>query len=151
MAITVSGLFLTTWIDILDASQLAIDFDSDTNLKVAMFTNSVTPNYSSDTSYAVAPYNANEVTGTGYSAGGVVLTGTTVTESPTGTLMFDANDASWASSTISSARGALLFDNSLTPKRAIALVNFGADYATTAGTFTIQWASGGIFTIDLTP
>lgn len=151
MAVTVSGLFLPTWIDILDASQIAVNLDSETNIKVAMFTNSVTPNFSTDTAYAAAPYNANEVTGTGYTAGGNVLTSTTVSESPSGTLMFDAADSSWTTSTISNARCALVYDNSLTPKAAIVLVNFGADYSTTAGTFTIQWASGGIFNIDLTP
>ena len=31
------------------------------------------------------------------------------------------------------------------------LVNFGSDYSTVAGTFTIQWAAGGILTLDITP
>lgn len=150
MAVTASGLFVTTWIDILDTTQLAIDLDLETH-KVAMFTNSITPNFSSDTAYAVAPYNANEVSGTGYTAGGVALTSTAVSESPAGTLMWDAADAAWATSTITNARCALIYADALAGNNAIVLVNFGADYSTSAGTFTIQWASGGIFTIDLTP
>lgn len=150
MAVTVSGLFLPTWIDILDTTQLAVDLDLETH-KVAMFTNTITPNFSADTAYGVSPYNANEVSGTGYSAGGIALTGTTVSESPTGTLMWDATDVAWTTSTIASARCALLYADALAGNNAIVLVNFGADYSTTAGTFTIQWASGGILNIDLTP
>lgn len=150
MAVTVSGLFVANWIDILDASQLAIDLSLTTN-KIAMFTNTVAPNYSTDTAYAVAPYNANEVSGTGYTAGGVAVASPTVTESPTGTLMYDLADTSWTSSTITNARCALLYSNALSPKAAIALVNFGADYSTSNGTFLITWAAGGLFNIDLTP
>lgn len=150
MAVTASGLFFPTWRDLLDATQLAIDLDLDTH-KVAMFTNSVTPNFSSDTAYGVAPYNANEVSGAGYTAGGTALTGTAVDESPVGTLRWDANDVSWAASTISNARCALIYADALVGDNAICLVNFGADYSTSNGTFTIQWAAGGIFTIDLTP
>ena len=150
MAVTASGLFVATWIDILDTTQLAIDLDLETH-KVAMFTNSVTPNFSTDTAFGAAPYNANEVSGTGYTAGGTVLTTTAVTESPTGTLKWDGDDTAWATSTITNARCALIYADALAGNNAIVLVNFAADYSTTAGTFTIQWAAGGIFTIDLTP
>jgi len=150
MAVTASGLFVLTWIDVLDTTQLALDLDLETH-KVAMFTNTITPNFSTDTAYAVAPYNANEVSGAAYSAGGTVLTTTTVTESPSGTLMWDADDTSWAASTITNARCALIYADALAGNNAIVLVNFGADYSTSAGTFTIQWAAGGVLTIDLTP
>lgn len=150
MAITASGLFVATWIDILDTTQLGIDLDLETH-KVAMFTNTITPNFSTDTAYGVAPYNANEVSGTGYTSGGALLTTTAVSESPTGTLMWDAADTVWTGSTITNARGALIYADALAGNNAIVLVNFGADYSTNAGTFTIQWAAGGILTIDLTP
>lgn len=150
MAVTASGLFIPTFTDVLDTTQLAIDLDLETH-KVAMFTNSITPNFSSDTAYGASPYNANEVSGTGYVAGGTVLTSTALSESPTGTIMYDAADTSWSSSTITSARCALIYADALAGNNAIVLVNFGADYATSNGTFTIQWASGGIFTWDLTP
>ena len=150
MSVTASGLFVPTWLDILDLTQLAVDFDAETH-KCAMYTNTLTPNFSTDTAYSSAPYNANQVSGTGYTAGGALLTGTTMTESPAGTLMWDAADVSWASSTIANARCALLYADALAGKNAICLVNFGADYSTTAGTFTIQWAATGIFALDITP
>lgn len=150
MAVTVSGLFLPTWIKIVDTNQLAVNLSLTTN-KVAMFTNSITPNFSSDTGYGAAPYNANEVSGTGYSAGGAAVASPTITESPTGTLMFDLADISWSASTITNARCALFYADALAGKNAVCLINFGADYSTSSGTFTIQWATTGMFVLDLTP
>jgi hypothetical protein len=150
MAVTASGFFLPTWLDILDTTQLTIDLDLETH-KVAMFTDTVAPNFSTDTAYGVAPYNANEVSGTGYTAGGVVLTSTTVTESPAGTIMLDAADVAWTTSTITNAMCALIYADALAGNNAILLVDFVTAYSTVAGTFTIQWAAGGYGTIDMTP
>lgn len=149
-AISASGLFLPTWRDILDASQLAIDLDAETH-KVALYSNSLTPNFSSNTGYGVSPLDANEVIGTGWSAGGVALTGTTFTESPTGSLMWDATDVTASTTTITNARGALAYADASAGNEALLLINFGADYSTVAGTFTIQFASGGLWSWDLTP
>jgi len=145
-----SGLFYPTWRDILDATQLAIDLDVETH-KVALFTASVTPDYSANTAYAVAPWNANEVTGTGYTAGGQALTGTAVDESPTGTLRWDANDPSWPASTITNARYMLGYADASAGNEAIVNVDFGSNYSTVNGTLLVQLASGGLVAIDLTP
>lgn len=150
MAVTASGLFIPTWRDILDASQLAIDLDAETH-KLALFTNSITPNFSTDTAYGVSPYNANEVSGTGYTAGGALITTTTFTESPTGSLMWDAADVSWTTSTITNARCGLAYADASAGNEALVLINFGADYSTVAGTFAVQWASTGLTALDLTP
>jgi hypothetical protein len=148
MAVSKSGLFVLTFIDIFDTTQLAIDLDLETH-KLALFTNSITPNFSTDTAYAASPYNANEVSGTGYTSGGTAITTTTVTESPTETLMWDAADTSWTTSTITNARAGLAYADALAGNNAICLINFAADFSTTAGTFLVQWASGGILNIDL--
>jgi hypothetical protein len=150
MAWTASGLYYPTFADVLDTTQLALDLDLETH-KVALFNNSITPNFSTDTAYGVAPYNANEVTGTNWPAGGVALAGTTVSESPTGSLMWDATDVSVSTVTVTGARGGLSYADALAGNNAIVGHNFGADYAATAGTFQIQWAATGLFAIDLTP
>ncbi len=150
MAVTVSGLFVPTWMDVLDTTQLAVDLDLETH-KVALFTNSITPNFSTDTAYGVSPYNANEVSGAGYTGGGTVLTSTALSESPTGTIMWDAADTSWAASTISLARCCLIYADALAGNNALILVDFDGDYSTSSGTFTIQWPAGGVFSWDLTP
>lgn len=149
MAITASGLYVATFVDVLDTTQLALDLDLETH-KGALFNNTITPNFTTDTAYAVAPYDANEVTGTNWAAGGVALTGTTFTASA-GTAIFDATDVSVANTTITGARGYFLYADALVGNNAILLINFGADYATSAGTFAITFAAGGIAVLDLTP
>lgn len=150
MAITASGLYYPTWRDILDTTQLAVDLDLETH-KGALFSDTVAPNFDTDTAYGVAPYDANEVTGTNWAAGGVALTGTAISVSPAGTLMYDATDVSEATVTISDAMGYLLYADALAGNNAIVLVDFVTAVSATAGTFTITWAATGVLTIDLTP
>ena len=142
---SVSGLYVLNWIDILDATQLVID-TSLTTQKWAMYNNTETPNYSTETLYSAT----NEVTGTGYTAGGQAIVSPTTTESPTGTLMYDMADQVWASPTTVTAFGAKLY-RTVTSNALIVAMNFNGSFASTAGTFTIQFAATGVFTIDLTP
>jgi len=145
-AFSVSGLYLINWIDILDATQLAIDTSLTTH-KWAMYTNTLTPDFSANSQYAAT----NEVSGTGYTGGGQTIVSPTTTESPTGTLMYDMADQVWAAPTSVTARGAILYADALTNNNLIVAMTFGSDFTSTAGTFTIQFASTGVFTIDLTP
>ncbi len=149
MAVTASGLFVATIVDALDTTQLALDLDLETH-KGALFNNSITPNFTTDTAYGSGTYATNEVTGTNWASGGVALTGTTLTAS-SGAMVFDATDVSVATTTISNARCYVLYADALAGNNLIALVNFGGDYSTVAGTFAITWDSGGIFSVDLTP
>lgn len=151
MAVTQSGLFVATWIaDWTGNSPINLDLETH---KVALITNASTPNFSA--AQAAAAYGNGqfaEVSGAGYTAGGALLGATTVTESPASVIMFDAADVSWASSTITGARAALIYADAVTTPvadPAIAVINFGADYSTNNGTFTIQWAATGIFTWDV--
>lgn len=146
MAWTASGLYVVTFIDILDTTQLAIDLDLETH-KIALYNNTETPNFSTETAYA----STNEVTGTNWAAGGVAVTTTTVSESPSGSLMWDAADVSVASTTLSGVRGAKIYADALAGNNLIVGINFGQDYSTSNGTFGVQWAATGIFAIDLTP
>ena len=147
MAVTASGLFVLTFRDILDSTQMAVDTGSDT-FKCAMITNSSTPNFETHDHWS--DLSGNEVSGSGYSAGGAALTSITLGNA-SGTLKFDAADTSWTTATISSARAAVIYDDTLANDPLICLVNFGADYASSAGTFQITWNASGIWTLDLTP
>jgi hypothetical protein len=153
MAVTASGLFVTTWLDILDTTQLAVDLDLETH-KIALFSDTITPNFSTDTAYGTGTYASNEVSGTGWSAGGVALTSTTLAESITGSIVWDAADVSQTSTTLTSAMAGLIYADALAGNNAILLVDFVTAVSTVSGTLTITWAapaSGGIFSIDLTP
>lgn len=151
-AVTVSGLYIINWKKPFDGSDLVIDFVNDV-VKNALYTNTITPNFSTDTGIGSAPYTSNEVTGTGYTAGGVTLASKTVTESPTGSLMFDAADPAWTGATFSGARCSVAWDDTATTPAdpVLCLVNFGADFQVTAGTFTEQLAATGMFAMDITP
>ena len=149
MAVTASGLYVATFVDVLDTTQLALDLDLESH-KGALFNNSITPNFTTDTAFGVSPYDANEVTGTNWAAGGVALTGTDLAIS-SGTLVHDATDVSVASTTLTGARCYALYADALANNNMIVLVNFGADYATSNGTFAITWNASGIFTLDMTP
>ena len=78
---------------------------------------------------------ANEVVGTGYTAGGVTLTGFSVTTSGTTAILDFTNDPSWAAATIT-ARGALIY-NSSKGNKAVFVMDFGSDISSTNGTFAI--------------
>lgn len=153
MAVTASGLFVPSFINIL-SNVIAADLSSETGIKCALISNSATPDF--DTHDYWADLSANEVSGTGWAAGGVVLTTTTLTVGATGSLYFDAADVSETGTTLTNARAAVIYDDSVTTPTAdalICLVDFTADYSTSAGTFAITWSSSpaAIFTIDLTP
>jgi hypothetical protein len=149
MAVTASGIFVATMLDILDVTALDTNFDQDDH-KAAMFTDSITPNFDSDTAYGSAPYNANEVSGAGYTAGGNTLTGSTIVGS-SGSLVHDATDVAWSSSTITNAMCALVYADAETGNNVLYLVDFVTAFSTNNGTFTIQWHATGIWAIDLTP
>lgn len=122
-----------------------IDLDSDT-LKVMLCTSAYVPNQ--DT-HQYKSSVTNEVTGTGYTAGGATLGSVAVSYTAgTNVFAFDAADTSWTTSTIT-ARYAVIYDS--TPgtdatRPLIAYVDFGADVISTAGTFAITWDPAGIAT-----
>lgn len=150
MAFPASGLFVATFVDALDTTQLAVDLDLETH-KVALFTNSVTgADLITDTAYGVGAWASNEVVGTGYTAGGAAFTGTTFAHTSGGVVMWDGTDPSWATATIT-ARGALYYADVLAGNNALVAQTFGADIVSTAGTFLITLAAGGVFSIDFVP
>ena len=79
---------------------------------------------------------ANEVVGTGYTAGGVTLTGVTIaTDVTTNTVYIDFNNVSWPGASFT-ARGALIY-NSTQGNKSIAVLDFGADKLFTATNNTV--------------
>ena len=103
------------------------DFTTDT-MKLALYLS--TANLDADTTVYTA---TGESTGTGYTAGGIVLTNATVLTYGT-TVYIDFDDAAWAG--VLTARGGLIYNYSKANK-SVAVINFGAD-KTSASTFTVQ-------------
>lgn len=94
----------------------------------------------------------NEVTGTGYTAGGVTLTTPVFTYTAgTNVVMYDADDAVWAGSTIT-ARVAVVYDSTPASDATRPLLVYQlstTDIISTAGTFQVTWNAAGIFTITV--
>ena len=104
------------------------DLETDT-LKMALYTGDVDLNQST-TAYS----STNEISGTGYSAGGVVLTDVTVSLSGTTAYVSFANPT-WNPASFT-ARCALIYNSSKSNK-SIAVLDFGSDKTTTTS-FTVQ-------------
>ena len=98
--------------------------------KIALYTSSATLD-STTTAYSVT----NEVSGTGYSAGGNTLSVSQVPTSTSTTAWLDFSDTTWTSATIT-ANGALIYNSSQSNK-AVAVLAFGGDKTSTNGDFTI--------------
>ena len=113
-----------------EGHQLATD-----TIKLALFTSSASLG-AGTTAYSTS----NEVSGTGYTAGGVTLTSTTVSTSGT-TAFFDADDPTFTSASFT-ARGALIYNSSNSDK-AIAVLDFGGDFTVSSGTFKIVFPAAG--------
>lgn len=138
---TIYGGFLQS----LAAKQINLTADT---FKVMLLGSGYTP---ADTHRYVSDLGANEIAGTGYTAGGATLSGVTAAYAAN-TLTFNANDVSWANSTIT-AYYAAVYDS--TPATAatqplICIVSFGAAESDTNGTFQITWNAAGIAQISHT-
>jgi hypothetical protein len=107
------------------------DFDNPggNTFKIALYTSSATLG-ASTTAYSTS----NEVTGTGYTAGGETLTSVSPTTSGT-TAYVDFADVTWANSTIT-ANGALIY-NANSSNAAVVTLAFGSDKSSSNGDFTI--------------
>lgn len=126
------------------ASKLA-NLGSDA-LKVMLTTSAYTPN--ADTHQFQSDVT-NEITGTGYTAGGAALAGVTLTYDGTNHwLILKASNTAWTGATFT-ARRAVVYDS--TPGSAatnplLGWVDFGADQSPAGVTFEIDWdATNGVF------
>lgn len=107
------------------------DFTAHT-FRLALYTSSATLG-ASTTAYTAT----NEVSGTGYTAGGNVLDSATVTLSGT-TAFVDFADETWSTATIT-ARYALIYNDTAAGNPAVAVLDFGGDKTSTGADFTVQF------------
>ena len=112
------------------------DLIADT-LKIALFTSSASLG-AGTTAYASS--GINEISGTGYTAGGETLGSKAITTHGT-SVCFDFADPTWTSATFT-ANGALIY-NSSNGGKAIAVLAFGGDFTVAGGTFQIVLPAAG--------
>lgn len=113
-----------------------IDFDTDT-FKVMLTTSTYTEN--KDT-HAFRSDVTNEVTGTGYTAGGNTVTVTVTLDTVNDRVDISLGGTTWPSSTIT-ARKAVYYKSrggASTADEVIGVNDFGSDVVSSAGTFTLN-------------
>lgn len=128
-----------------------IDLDTDTIVCV-LLGSGYTPSRTGHSLWS--DVSANEITGTGYTAGGVALTTKSVTHSG-GTGTFDADDVSWASATITAkyavlvrrAGASLVSGDLLIAYLDLDTSSGSATVSSTGAAFTVQWNAAGIMTL----
>jgi hypothetical protein len=142
----------------LDASAKLLALQGSLNLSTSsanifgvLVTNTDTPAPITDSTYA--SISANEASGTGYTAGGQVMTGVSLTGSA-GTVTFTTAAITWASSTIS-ARYLFLVRRATAGTASssdpligfVDLVGSSANLSTVNGSFTVTPNASGWFTL----
>jgi len=99
--------------------------------KIALYDNSA-----SFTAATTAYTSSNEISGTNYTAKGQFLTSVTPTTSST-TAFTDFADEVFSNVTISSVRGALIYNEAASGDPSVCVLDFGSDKASSTGDFTI--------------
>lgn len=119
-----------------------VDCEADT-FKVMLCTSSYTPSADHNTTSDIT----NEVSGSGYSAGGAALSNLSVTQDDTDDeAAWDADDVTWSTSTIT-ARYAVIYDDTLAGDDLVCCFDFTSDKSSSGGDFTIQWNAEGIINL----
>ena len=133
MAITTNAIANSFKKQLLEATHNFSTSGSGGNtFKLAMYTNSATLGKST-TSYTTG----NEVSSSGYTAGGSALVNTG-TSLATNTAITDFSDLSFTGVTLT-ARGALIYNEAATSDPSVCVLDFGGDKTSTNGDFTIQF------------
>lgn len=127
-----SLIYDSFWVDLENG---AVNPSSDT-FKVMLTTSTYTE---SKTTHSKRSDVTNEVTGTGYTAGGASTTATVSYDSANNRVNLSIGAASWTGSTIT-ARKAVVYKSRgglASADNLVCVIDFGSDVSTTSGTFTL--------------
>jgi len=134
----------------LDLADGEHDLGADT-FKVALIDNSTAPT-AADATPRWGDYSANEVSGTGYTAGGATLSGTGVSEAGGVTTFDDTGNVTWSQNGAgpTDIYWAILYNDSAAADQAIGFLDMGGAVSLQDGDVTITWNASGILTITVT-
>jgi hypothetical protein len=110
-------------------------------MKVALMKSTWVPDYDTPMSFS-ALQAANEITGTGYTAGGVALASKAAPyDAAADRTNLQAADTTWGPGATFSAGFAVIYDDSHASKLIWSVVDFEGAKTVDSGTFTIDWAA----------
>lgn len=121
-----------------------VDWEADT-IKVMLLDNS----HSFDADHdVIGDVSANEISGTGYTAGGATLANASVTQDDTNDLAkLDGDNTAWTSASFTAYHG-VIWDDTVATDDLVCSFDFGGAQTVTSGTFTLQWHADGIITLS---
>ena len=121
-----------------DMATGAIDFDTN-SFKIILVTSSYTPNKDTHTKRSDV---TNEVSGTGYTAGGDLTSVTVTNDTANDRIDINFSDVSWSSATLTAA-AAVIYKTTGTSStdNLVAYLDFGGNVTSTNGTFTLDITS----------
>ena len=138
------GAFLQYVRDQLDGATALVDWDTDT-VKLALFGVTATVTTIDTSQRFYGSFTAHEVTGTGYAAGGVALTGRSVSVSGSYAIQM-ADPVTFTSNAagFTGARWGLIFKDSGTPATSplIHRLDLGTTRSNQGGDFVVNWGGG---------
>ena len=121
-----------------DMATGAIDFDTN-SFKIELVTSSYTPNKDTHTKRSDV---TNEISGTGYTAGGVSTAVTVTNDTANDRIDINFADVSWSSATLTAA-AAVIYKTTGTAStdNLVAYLDFAGNVISTNGTFTVDITS----------
>lgn len=134
-----ASIIYTSCLD--DLAKGSIDFDTDTFKCMLVNTtyDAIADNTKKDTHLKRSSVTANEVTGTGYTAGGTAATFSVTKDTTNDRVDITLGAVSWSTSTIT-AYGAVYYKSrggADTADELVAYISFGGAVSSTAGTFSL--------------
>lgn len=141
-----SGVYGQTLLDALDATGLAIDLTDDTNNKLHLVDEAATIDFDDTTPYFTGAQSEFSNRETAVSSQALDNQSWSISG---GTATWDSDDEVFASVT-ATARYSVIFDDGETNDNMIILHDFGQEYNSTSGNFTVSWNTY-IMSVDYTP
>lgn len=116
-------------------------------LKAALISNAYTIDAADVYFDEVGGPETNEISGTGYTAGGATL-GSVAWSETGGVVTLDAANPQWTSATFTARYLAIYNDTPASNKHLICIMDFGSDQSVNNGTFEYQFHANGIIQIS---
>ena len=135
----------------LDLANGVHNLGSDT-FKVALIDNGATePAAGTASPEWVADFSGNEVVGTGYTAGGYTLTGTSTSEDAGVTTFDDTGNVTWSQNGAGPTNiyWAILYNDTADSKECVGFLDMGGPVSLQDGDVTITWNASGILTVTV--
>jgi hypothetical protein len=133
----------------LDIGKGVHDFTSD-SLKLALIDDTLAPT-AADATPTWSDYSANEVSGTGYTAGGATLSGVTYTEADGVAKLDDTGNVTWSQNGAgpTDAYYAVLYNDDAASDQAICFIDLDGPVSLQDGDISVTWNASGILTVTV--